>query len=212
MATKKSTQVIIKGRAYDMDKLEDVAVLQQMLLTASWKLPKREGVRLFLAFKELLTQELLTHLAHNWKKLLKQAEEQREDGEAPEVAIGFGVKLNFSALTVAAISDPKMSFSHKIVTKGKAKTHDINQGDFYADLSAAFNPDALAPDEEEEDDEDEDEKKDAGKGKDGKKPDAPKPASKQVGKVEQMPPQTKAPAPAAASAPKVEASKPEGSK
>lgn len=141
MASK--TKVTVGGKAVDMDKLDDVALLQATLLPDNWPIAKRDGVRLFLNLQEMLAHELKRHLAHNFKGMVKQALEQQVDNDGAEIPVGFSFELNFSALTVAALGKTKMSFSRKFSTEGKPKTHDINQGDFLDDLGAALDTESL---------------------------------------------------------------------
>jgi hypothetical protein len=139
----KAQKVVVGGKTFDFDKLEDAAQLQAILLPDNWPVAKREGVRLFLNLKEMVTHEFQRHFAHNFAKVVKTAIEQQAEGEDATVAVGFAFEVNLSALTVAALGKTKMSFSHKFSTEGKPKSHDINQSDFYADLGEALDTAAL---------------------------------------------------------------------
>ncbi len=175
MATKPKPKVTITvaGKAVDMDKLEDVAQLQATLLPPEWPIAKRDGVRLFLNIQEMAAQEFKRHLAHNFKTIVEVALDQQADNEGAEVPVSFSFEINLTALTVAALGKTKMSFSRKFSTEGKPKTHDINQGDFYEDLSQVLDTAALdaemAPEPEAEPTPGEEQghakKKKAGKGK-----------------------------------------------
>jgi len=143
MAAKAQPKIVVAGKSYDFDKLEDVAQLQAILLPDNWPIAKRDGVRLFLNLKEMATQEFQRHFAHNFSKVVKTALEQSKEGEDAVVNLGFSFEVNLSALTVAALGKTKMSFAHKYSTEGKPKSHDINQGDFYADMGAALDTAAL---------------------------------------------------------------------
>lgn len=131
MATQK--KVTVNGRPYDMDKLEDVASLQALLVPANFGAPKKDGVRLFLSLQNMTAVEWKRHLAHNFSKILATAQDQRDDNEPAVVSVAFSCEINLTALTVAAIGKPQMSFSRKFKTQGKPKTHDINQGEFLDD-------------------------------------------------------------------------------
>lgn len=131
----KAIKVVLNGKTYDYDKLEDVAQLQSILLPPDWPIAKRDGVRLFLNLREMLTHEFQRHFAANFKKVVRSALEQKDDGEDPIVALAFGFDVNLSALTLASIGKTKFGGSQKFSTTGSAKSHDINQGDFLADLS-----------------------------------------------------------------------------
>jgi hypothetical protein len=152
MATK--TTITVAGKSVDMDKLEEVAQLQAIILPDSWPISKRDGVRLFLNLQEMVAHELKRHLAHNFSKIVKTAMEQQAENEGAEVSVGFAFTINLSALTVAALGKTKMSFSHKFSTEGKAKAHDISQGDFLDNMENALDTGSLdaetAPEKKEE--------------------------------------------------------------
>lgn len=152
----KSIKIVIAGKTYDFDKVEDVAQLQATLLPSHWPVAKRDGVRLFFNLRELLTHEFQRHFAANFKKVVRAALEQQADGEGAIVPLSFGFDVNLSALTVAAIGKTKMNGSQKFGTVGKPKSHDIAQGDFYADMSETLDTAKLeaesAPEEKPESD------------------------------------------------------------
>lgn len=147
----KNIKVVIGGKSYDFDKIEEAAQLQAILLPANWPIAKRDGVRLFLNQRDMLTHEFQRHFASNYKKLVRAALEQQEDGEGASIAVSFAFDVNFSALTVAAIDKTKMGGSQKFGTTGKAKSHDIAQGDFYADISESLDTAKLAAESAPED-------------------------------------------------------------
>lgn len=133
-------KVTVNGRPYDIDKLDDVAALQSILVPEGFPLAKREGVRLFLSLQNMAAVEMKRHLAHNFKMIVKTALDQQSDKEEPVVSVGFAFEINLSALTVAALGKTKMSFSRKYSTEGKPKTQDLAQGDFFdEDLSVVLN-------------------------------------------------------------------------
>lgn len=148
MAKTKMT-VTVGGKTVDMDRLEELAQLQATLLPDNWPIAKRDGVRLFLNLQDMAAHEFKRHLAANFKKIVRAALEQQADGEGAEITVGFKLPMNFSALTVAALGETAMSGSQKFGTKGKAKTHDLNQGDFLEDLDEVLDTESLtAPKEE----------------------------------------------------------------
>lgn len=143
MATK--SKVIIGGKPVDLDKLEELAQVQAQLVPDNWPMSKREGVRLFLSLQDMAALEFRRHLAHNFKTIVKTALEEKEDGNAPRVAVAFTVEVDLTAPNVAALAKIKMSFSRKFTTEGKPKTHDINQGDFLDEgLNVVLNQQSLA--------------------------------------------------------------------
>lgn len=147
----KKNQVIVGGKPVDMDKLEELAQLQATLLPDNWPIAKRDGVRLFLNLQDMAAHEFKRHLAANFKKIVRAALEQQADGEGAEITVSFKLPMNFSALTVAALGETAMSGSQKFGTKGKAKTHDLNQGDFLENLDEVLDTESLTAPKDEED-------------------------------------------------------------
>ncbi len=149
---KMKTKVTVAGKPVDLDKLDEVAQVQAILLPENWPIAKRDGVRLFLNIQDMAAHELKRHLAHNWKKIVRAALEQQADGDGAEITVNFSIPMNFSALTVAALGETKMSGSQKFGSKGKAKTHDLNQGDFLESLEEILDTESLnAPPPEQDD-------------------------------------------------------------
>lgn len=145
MATKNKTKVTVGGKTVDLDKLEELAQVQAILLPENWPIAKRDGVRLFLNLQDMAAHEFKRHLAHNFKKIVRAALEQQADGDGAEITVSFSLPMNFSALTVAALGETKLSGSQKFGSKGKAKSHDLNQGDFLEDLEEVLNTESLNP-------------------------------------------------------------------
>lgn len=145
MASKPTTKVTFGGKTYDLDKLEEAAQIQALLVPENYPGSKRDGVRLYLSLQSMLVTEFSRHLTHNFGKILKTALEEKADGDGePIVDVGFAASLNFTAPTVAAHGKCKMSFSRKYSTESKPKTHDINQGEFLAaDLSVVLDTESL---------------------------------------------------------------------
>ena len=124
--------VTIGGKSYDFEKLEEAVAIQATLVPETWPLAKREGVKLFLALRQILRLEFERHLAYNFKDLLKTALEERElPGGDPVVPVAFAFKINLSALTVAAINETKMSFSRRFASTGKPQARDLNQFELF---------------------------------------------------------------------------------
>lgn len=146
----KNIKVVIGGKSYDFDKIEEAAQLQSILLPVNWPIAKRDGVRLFLNQRDMLTHEFQRHFAANYKKMVRAALEQQEDGEGASIPVSFAFEVNFSALTVAAIGKTKMGGAQKFGTTGKPKSHDIAQGDFYADISDSLDTAKLEAESEPE--------------------------------------------------------------
>ena len=147
---KNTSKVTVGGKAVDLDKLEEVAQLQAALLPDNWPIAKRDGVRLFLNLQEMAAHEFKRHLAANFKKIVRAALEQQADNEGAEITVSFKLPLNFSALTVAALGETAMSGSQKFGTKGKAKTHDLAQGDFMDKLDDVLDTESFTAQPEEE--------------------------------------------------------------
>lgn len=143
MPKKVTATVTVGGKTVDLDKLEELAQLQATLLPDNWPIAKRDGVRLFLNLQDMAAHEFKRHLAANFKKIVRAALEQQADGEGAEITVSFKLPMNFSALTVAALGETAMSGSQKFGTKGKAKTHDINQGDFLESLDEVLDTESL---------------------------------------------------------------------
>lgn len=131
MSTKNTVK--IGDREYDLSEVADVAQLQAQLVPDNWPGNKADCVRLFLQTSELLAFQFKRHLAHNWLKLCKTAQEAHEDGDPAKVKAGFSFELDQSAPLVAAITKCKMSFSATHTTESKPITKDITQGEFLAD-------------------------------------------------------------------------------
>lgn len=141
--------VVIDGKPYSTTNIEDLAVLQRRLVPDNWPLTKREGVRLFLAHRAELSNELGRHLTKNWETIVKTAIDEKDDGNAAEVAVSFTFTLNFSALQVAARGKSKLAFKRNFSSTGKPVAHDLNQLEFLKDdLSASLDTDALIADSE----------------------------------------------------------------
>jgi hypothetical protein len=131
MSTKNTVK--IGDREYDLSEVADVAQLQATLVPDNWPGNKADCVRLFLQTRELLAFQFSRHLAHNWLKLCKTAQETKEDGDPAKVKAGFAFELDQSAPLVAAITKCKMSFSATHSTESKPITKDITQGEFLGD-------------------------------------------------------------------------------
>jgi hypothetical protein len=144
MAAQKS-KVIIGGKPVDLDRVEELAQVQAQLVPENWKGSKREGVRLFLALQDMAALEFRRHFAHNFKTIVKTALEEKDDNNAPRVAVAFNIEVDLTAPNVAALAKIKMSYSRKFSTEGKPKTHDINQGDFLDEgLNVVLNQQSLS--------------------------------------------------------------------
>jgi hypothetical protein len=79
----------------------------------------------------MLAHQFKRHLAHNWKKLCRQTQEELAESNPGRVKVSFTFELDQSAPTVAAFTKIAMSFSRTEKTEGKAQSRDINQGDFF---------------------------------------------------------------------------------
>lgn len=126
-----SKKVTIRGRVYDLDDIADLKSIQAVLVPENWDAAPADCVRALLSYQNMLALQLKRHLAANWRMIAKTAMEERgEEGGTAQISIGFGFTLDLSAPTVATIVSHKLGFSVKHETKGKAQTHDINQGEF----------------------------------------------------------------------------------
>jgi hypothetical protein len=127
----KQQKVFIGGKLLDLADLNDAKYAQEKLIPDNWPIDKSEGVRLFVSTQNMLASEFKRHLAHHFKKICKRTQEEMADGEPARIKIAFSFEIDQSAPTVAAIGETAMSFSSKESSKGKAKTFDINQGEFF---------------------------------------------------------------------------------
>jgi hypothetical protein len=127
-----SSKITIRGRVYDLNETPDLVSIQNALVPDNWPIKKSDGVRLFLSLQKMLALEFKRHLAANFKRILKTAVEEGEEGTA-EVPVSFSFSVNISAPQVATHGKTKMSYSAKYSTEGKPKTHDLNQGEFLDD-------------------------------------------------------------------------------
>ena len=145
MAKTTTSKVTFCGKTYDLDKLEEAAQIQALLVPDNYPGSKREGVRLYLSLQNMIVTQFRRHFTHNFPKIVKTAVEEKADGDGePIVAVAFGFDLNFTAPTVAAHGKVKMSFSRKYSTESKPATHDVNQGEFLdADLSVVLDTTSL---------------------------------------------------------------------
>ncbi len=132
-------KVTIRGRVYDLNDVADLASIQDVLVSDNWTGSKKDGVNLFLSLQNMVAFQLKRHFAANFKMVMKtameeakSAEETGSDGKA-QVTLGFSFTVDMTAPTVATLAAHKLSFSVKHETKGKAQTHDINQGEFLDD-------------------------------------------------------------------------------
>jgi hypothetical protein len=153
MSSKKQL-VIIGGQSLDVDSLEDSLVMQNLLLPKGFDGDKTDAVRLFLNLRNMAVAEFDRHLTHNYKKMLREAAIQVEDEEKPVIGFSFKAEFDFSVPTVAAIGKTKMSVGGGFSSEGKAKTHDINQGDLFED-NASLDPGSLDREQQEERDREE---------------------------------------------------------
>jgi hypothetical protein len=131
MSTKNTVKV--GDREYDLSEVSEVAQLQAQLVPDNWPGNKSDCVRLFLQTADMLGLQFKRHLAHNWLKLCKTAQEAKEEGEAAKVGMSFVFELDQSAPLVAAITKCKSRFSATHTTESKPVTKDITQGEFLAD-------------------------------------------------------------------------------
>lgn len=132
--SKTKTTVTIGGKPYDYDKIEDVAAIQQTLLPDNWKGTKREGVKLFLALRAALLQQLDRGFTYLYRDIAKTAiEEGEEAGGQPIVGIAFATEINLTSLSVAALGKSKTSFSKKFSCTSNPVAKDVNQIEFADD-------------------------------------------------------------------------------
>lgn len=131
-------KVYIGGKLIDLSDIQEAKAAQEKLIPDNWPIEKSEGVRLFVSTQNMLASEFKRHLAHHFKKICKRTQEEMADGEPARLKIAFSFEIDQSAPTVAAIGETSMSFSSKESSKGKPKTFDINQGEFFdEDLEVA---------------------------------------------------------------------------
>lgn len=127
----KQQKVFIGGKLVDLTDLQEAVLMQDKLVPDNWPIDKAEGVRLFVSTQNMLASEFKRHLAHHFKKICKRTQEELADGSPARLKISFSFEIDQSAPTVAAIGETSMSFSSKESSKGKPKTFDINQGEFF---------------------------------------------------------------------------------
>jgi hypothetical protein len=135
-------KVIIAGQTLDIDSLEDSLIMQNLLLPKGFDGDKADAVRLFLNLRNMVIAELDRHLTHNYKKMQREGAILVEDGEKPVIGVSFKFEFDFSVPTVAAIGKTKMNVGGGFSSEGKAKTHDINQGDLFED-NTSLDPGAM---------------------------------------------------------------------
>ena len=70
--------VLIRGRQYDLNQIEDLKSIQNVLVSDNWPGTKAEGVSLFLSLQNMLALQFKRHLAANFKTLMKAAFEEAE--------------------------------------------------------------------------------------------------------------------------------------
>lgn len=127
------SKVTIRGRTYDLNDIDDLASIQNVLVSDNWPAKRSEGVRLFLSLQNMLSLQLKRHLAANFKMIMKTAMEEAESEGKAQVALAFNFAIDMTAPTVATIATHKLGYSIKHETKGKPMTHDLNQGEFLDD-------------------------------------------------------------------------------
>lgn len=149
MKSNKQT-VVIGGQTLDINSLEDSMIMQSLLLPKGFegdKNARADAVRLFLNLRNMAAAEFDRHLTHNYKKMLRTAGVLVDDQEKPVIPFSFKCEFDLTVPTVAAIGKTKMSVGGGFSSEGKAKTHDINQGDLFED-ETSLDPGALDREDE----------------------------------------------------------------
>ena len=133
---KMNLRVVLGSREYNLGDPEDLRLASKILTPPNWPTAASDCVAVFAATVEMLQVQLKRHLAKNWPKICKQAQENLVEEEDGTVKVSFGFELDQSVPNIATIGTNSLSFSLSHNTTGSPVSHDIAQGDWIEDLAS----------------------------------------------------------------------------
>ena len=128
-------RVVLGSREYNLGDPEDALLASKILVPPNWPTAASDCVAVFVATVEMLQVQLKRHLAKNWPKICKQAQENLVEEEDGTVSLSFKFSLDQSAPNTATVGENSLSYSVSHKTTGRPVSHDIAQGDWIEDLA-----------------------------------------------------------------------------